>query len=89
MGASRDPQVIEYSDLIILILNSHGPAGIAPEITRCHSREEDFFRFGQIDLPNGQLSKEEVAELVELSLDGRRRVKEQLKKMVSFVIVNR
>jgi ATP-dependent Lon protease len=34
--------------------------------------------------PNGALSKEEVAELVELSLEGRRRVKEQLKKMGSF-----
>jgi ATP-dependent Lon protease len=34
--------------------------------------------------PNGELSKEELAELVELSLEGRRRVKEQLKKMGSF-----
>jgi ATP-dependent Lon protease len=34
--------------------------------------------------PNGDLSKEELAELVELSLEGRRRVKEQLKKMGSF-----
>src|ERR1700738_1404232 len=34
--------------------------------------------------PNGALSKEEVAELTELSLEGRRRVKEQLKKMGSF-----
>src|SRR6202789_2521742 len=34
--------------------------------------------------PNGELFKEEVAELVELSLEGRRRVKEQLKKMGSF-----
>src|SRR3989454_1180667 len=34
--------------------------------------------------PNGELSKEEVAEVVELSLEGRRRVKEQLKKMGSF-----
>jgi ATP-dependent Lon protease len=34
--------------------------------------------------PNGELSKEEVAELTELSLEGRRRVKEQLKKMGSF-----
>src|SRR6266496_1420049 len=34
--------------------------------------------------PHGELSKEEVAELVELSLEGRRRVKEQLKKMGSF-----
>jgi ATP-dependent Lon protease len=34
--------------------------------------------------PNGELSKEQLAELVELSLEGRRRVKEQLKKMGSF-----
>jgi ATP-dependent Lon protease len=34
--------------------------------------------------PNGELSKEELSELVELSLEGRRRVKEQLKKMGSF-----
>jgi len=34
--------------------------------------------------PNGELSKEELAELVELSIEGRRRVKEQLKKMGSF-----
>jgi ATP-dependent Lon protease len=34
--------------------------------------------------PNGELSKDEVAELVKLSLEGRRRVKEQLKKMGSF-----
>jgi ATP-dependent Lon protease len=34
--------------------------------------------------PNGEISKEEVSELVELSLEGRRRVKEQLKKMGSF-----
>jgi ATP-dependent Lon protease len=34
--------------------------------------------------PNGELSKDDLAELVELSLEGRRRVKEQLKKMGSF-----
>jgi ATP-dependent Lon protease len=34
--------------------------------------------------PNAELTKEEMAELVELSLEGRRRVKEQLKKMGSF-----
>jgi ATP-dependent Lon protease len=34
--------------------------------------------------PHGELSKEELAELVELALEGRRRVKEQLKKMGSF-----
>ena len=34
--------------------------------------------------PNGAVSKVEVAELTELALEGRRRVKEQLKKMGSF-----
>lgn len=34
--------------------------------------------------PDGQLDKEELAELVDLALEGRRRVKEQLKKMGSF-----
>jgi ATP-dependent Lon protease len=34
--------------------------------------------------PHQELSKEELAELVELAIEGRRRVKEQLKKMGSF-----
>jgi len=34
--------------------------------------------------PDGQVTKEEMAELLELALEGRRRVKEQLKKMGSF-----
>lgn len=34
--------------------------------------------------PDGELNKEELRELVELALEGRRRVKEQLKKMGSF-----
>jgi ATP-dependent Lon protease len=34
--------------------------------------------------PHGELSKVEMSELVELALEGRRRVKEQLKKMGSF-----
>jgi ATP-dependent Lon protease len=34
--------------------------------------------------PSGDMSKEDLAELVELALEGRRRVKEQLKKMGSF-----
>jgi len=34
--------------------------------------------------PHGEMSKEELAELVEVALEGRRRVKEQLKKMGSF-----
>src|SRR5260370_2048804 len=34
--------------------------------------------------PNGELSKEEVAEMFELALEGRRRVKEQVKKMGSL-----
>jgi ATP-dependent Lon protease len=34
--------------------------------------------------PHGDMSKEELTELAELALEGRRRVKEQLKKMGSF-----
>lgn len=34
--------------------------------------------------PHGDVNKEEMEELVELALEGRRRVKEQLKKMGSF-----
>jgi ATP-dependent Lon protease len=34
--------------------------------------------------PHGEVSREEMPELVELALEGRRRVKEQLKKMGSF-----
>jgi ATP-dependent Lon protease len=34
--------------------------------------------------PHGGMSKEELGELVEFALEGRRRVKEQLKKMGSF-----
>lgn len=38
----------------------------------------------KIIYPHGKATKEEIAELVELSMEGRRRVKEQLKKMGSF-----
>lgn len=34
--------------------------------------------------PHGEVSEDELAELLELALEGRRRVKEQLKKMGSF-----
>ena len=34
--------------------------------------------------PHGQISQDELAELLELALEGRRRVKEQLKKMGAF-----
>lgn len=34
--------------------------------------------------PHGELGKQELAELVELAIEGRRRVKEQLKKLGSF-----
>jgi len=34
--------------------------------------------------PNGAASKEEIAELLDFAMEGRRRVKEQLKKMGSF-----
>ena len=38
----------------------------------------------KIIYPHGEISKEELAELVEFAIEGRRRVKEQLKKMGSF-----
>lgn len=38
----------------------------------------------KIMYPHGEASQEELAELLELALEGRRRVKEQLKKMGSF-----
>jgi len=34
--------------------------------------------------PHGEMSRKELAEIVELALEGRRRVKEQLKKLGSF-----
>lgn len=34
--------------------------------------------------PHGEISRDELAELLELALEGRRRVKEQLKKLGSF-----
>ena len=34
--------------------------------------------------PHGEMSRDELAEIVELALEGRRRVKEQLKKLGSF-----
>jgi ATP-dependent Lon protease len=34
--------------------------------------------------PTGEVSKDDLAEIVELAVEGRRRVKEQLKKMGSF-----
>ena len=34
--------------------------------------------------PDGEVSREDLAELVEIALEGRRRVQEQLKKMGSF-----
>ncbi len=34
--------------------------------------------------PHGEMSRDELAEIVELALEGRRRVKEQLKKIGSF-----
>lgn len=38
----------------------------------------------KIVYPNGVVTKDELAELLELALEGRRRVKEQLKKMGAF-----
>jgi ATP-dependent Lon protease len=38
----------------------------------------------KILFPHGEIPKEELAELLELAMEGRRRVKEQLKKMGAF-----
>src|SRR5712692_3765677 len=38
----------------------------------------------KIIFPHGEVTREELAEILELALEGRRRVKEQLKKMGSF-----
>jgi ATP-dependent Lon protease len=38
----------------------------------------------KILFPHGEVNEEELAELLELAIEGRRRVKEQLKKMGSF-----
>ena len=38
----------------------------------------------KILFPNGEVTQQELAEILELALEGRRRVKEQLKKMGSF-----
>ena len=38
----------------------------------------------KIIYPHGQATKEEISELLEFAMEGRRRVKEQLKKMGSF-----
>src|SRR5205823_1054300 len=38
--------------------------------------------------PHGDVERDEMAELLELALEGRRRVKEQLKKMGSFEFYN-
>jgi len=38
----------------------------------------------KIIYPHGEVSKDETAEILELALEGRRRVKEQLKKLGSF-----
>ena len=68
--------MIESLDLIILALNSHRLAGIAPQITRCQSGEavrKTISGLVKLIYPNGQLSKQEVDELHELSLEGRRR----------------
>ena len=38
----------------------------------------------KILFPHGEVTQDELAEILELALEGRRRVKEQLKKMGSF-----
>src|SRR3954466_15367708 len=40
--------------------------------------------FMKVVYPHGQVTKDELSEILELALEGRRRVKEQLKKMGSF-----
>jgi ATP-dependent Lon protease len=40
--------------------------------------------FIKLVYPHGEMSRKELAEIVELALEGRRRVKEQLKKLGSF-----
>src|SRR5437879_12457736 len=38
----------------------------------------------KILFPNGEVTKDELAEILEFALEGRRRAKEQLKKMGAF-----
>ena len=60
-------------------------ARLAPERPRREGGPQDGLGAGQAGLSRTARSpKEELAELVELALEGRRRVKEQLKKMGSF-----
>src|SRR4051794_37216106 len=40
--------------------------------------------FMKVVYPHGEVTKDELSEILELALEGRRRVKEQLKKMGSF-----
>lgn len=40
--------------------------------------------FAKLLYPHGKVTKEELAEILDVALEGRRRVKEQLKKMGSF-----
>ena len=57
--------------------------GISPERPRREGRPQDGVWVGRLLYPHGDVSKEELAELVEMAIEGRRRVKEQLKKMGS------
>src|SRR5271166_3679839 len=57
--------------------------------THLHARDRKAVRktvsgLMKILFPHGEVAQEELAEILELALEGRRRVKEQLKKMGSF-----
>ena len=60
-------------------------SGLAPQRPGREGRPQDGLGAGQAALSRTASSRvEELAELVEMALEGRRRVKEQLKKMGSF-----
>ena len=65
----------------------HGPVlhpGASPRRPGPEGGAEDRLGPDEVIYPHGKATKEELAELVELAMEGRRRVKEQLKKMGSF-----
>jgi len=62
-------------------IGAHAPVSLSRDVKAVRKTVSGLVK---LIYPNGELSKEELAEIVELSLEGRRRVKEQLKKMGSF-----
>ena len=46
--------------------------------------QDDWGDSAKLVFPHGEVTKDEMGEVIELALEGRRRVKEQLKKMGSF-----